>query len=189
MKNSKYLKRVTILCLCLLLLATAASAQKRRTTRKAAKKPTATVAQTTATNTAEIKNSANKVSIQIMNVTKFIYLLGGVASGIEETDKQLQSIKASRGTVDKKMQAALDKNNDYKKLVIQSIRNLRAGLAELEVEFNSKPALRPYVFQIQGISGLSGTAEDQAAGGQFTESGKTLLLVVEKLSNTLAALP
>jgi hypothetical protein len=36
---------------------------------------------------------------------------------------------------------------------------------------------------------MSGEAEDQAAAGQLTNSGKTLLLVVEKLSDTLAALP
>jgi hypothetical protein len=36
---------------------------------------------------------------------------------------------------------------------------------------------------------MSGTAEDQAVAGQMTESGKTLLLVIEKLSDTLAALP
>jgi hypothetical protein len=36
---------------------------------------------------------------------------------------------------------------------------------------------------------MTGTAEDQAAGGQLRESGKTLLLVIEKLADTLAALP
>jgi hypothetical protein len=32
-------------------------------------------------------------------------------------------------------------------------------------------------------------AEDQATAGQLTESGRSLLLVIEKLSDTLAALP
>ena len=36
---------------------------------------------------------------------------------------------------------------------------------------------------------MAGRAEDQAAAGQVTESGRTLLLVIEKLSDTLAALP
>ena len=50
-------------------------------------------------------------------------------------------------------------------------------------------ALKNYQFQISGISDLAANAEDQATNGQFTESGKTLLLVIEKLSDTLVALP
>ena len=70
-----------------------------------------------------------------------------------------------------------------------TLRNLRAGLVALEVEFQSKPALRVYLPQIQGISDISGVAEDQASAGQLIESGKTLLQVIEKLSDTLVALP
>jgi hypothetical protein len=36
---------------------------------------------------------------------------------------------------------------------------------------------------------MTGTAEDQASAGQLRESGKTLLLVIEKLADTLAVLP
>ena len=184
MKNSKNVQRVTLLCLCLLLLSLTAAAQKRRAPRRTTPKPAPTAATTTAAaNAAEIRATSNKVSIQIMNVTKFIYTLGGIARSIEDTDKEVVAIRQARRTVDKKLQTVVDKNAQYKQAIIQSIRNLRAGLAALETEFNAKPALRPYVFQIQG------TAEDQANGGQLSESGKTLLLVVEKLSNTLAAMP
>ena len=55
--------------------------------------------------------------------------------------------------------------------VVTTIKNLRAGFAALEIEFRTKPALKPYLFQIQGISDMTGVAEDQASAGQLTESG------------------
>lgn len=160
---------------CLLSLAFSADAQKRRTPIKKARTSAAT------TSVAEIKSGAEKVSTQIKNVSKFIYNLGGVARIIEDLDKEIAARKASRN--------APELNQKIKQDVIASIRNLRAGLVALEIEFRTKPALKNYLFQIQGLSDMSGRAEDQATDGQFTESGKTLLLVVEKLSDTLAALP
>lgn len=113
-----------------------------------------------------------------MNVTKFLYLLGGIAKGIEDIDKDT---KANR--------AALDKNTTNKNAVIQTIRNLRAGLAALEVDFRTKPLLRKYLLKIDGITALSAQAEDLAVAGRFSESGRPLVMIVEKLSDTLVAMP
>jgi hypothetical protein len=165
--------------LCLLCLTFSAPAQKRKTTTSKAKRTVAEA--TTAVSSTEMKSGAEKVSTQIKNVSKFIYNLGGIARVIEDLDKEIAARKASRN--------APNLNAKIKQDVISSIKNLRAGLVALEIEFRTKPALKPYLFQIQGISDMSGRAEDQANDGQFTESGKTLLMVVEKLSDTLAALP
>ncbi len=164
--------------LCLFSFVFTANAQKRRTRTKTTK-PAATT--TAPTSNSEIRSGADKVSTQIKNVSKFIFVLGGVAKGIEDIDKQIKTGRVSREIT--------DKNAQFKQDVLQSIRNLRAGLVALEIEFRTKSALKNYLFQIQGISDMSGIAEDQANGGQLTESGKTLLLVIEKLSDTLAALP
>ena len=172
------LKKIVAAFACLLSLTFAADAQKRRASTRA----TNTAATAPAANSnGEIKAGADKVSIQIKNVSKFIYNLGGVARVIEDLDRDIAAGKTSRN--------ATDLNNKNKQAVLASIRNLRAGLVALEIEFRTKPALKNYLFQIQGISDLSGTAEDQATSGQFTESGKTFLLVIEKLADTLAALP
>jgi len=175
--NPNLLIKFTALAICFLCLTSAAEAQKRRGTRTRATRPAAAIIPASI----DIKAGAGKVSTQVKNVTKFIYVLGGIAQGIEGVDNDAKAGKASR--------AAIDQNTRNKQVVITSIRNLRAGLAALEIEFRTKPALRNYLFQIQGISDTSGTAEDQAAAGQFTQSGKTLLLVVEKLADTLAAMP
>jgi len=178
MKMNKKFIQFAAVSACLLCLTFSANAQKRRTTSK---KPRPAAAATTTFAAADIRAGAEKVSIQIKNVSKFIYNLGGVARIIEDLDKEIAAGKASRN--------APDLNARNKQAVLSTITNLRAGLAALEIEFRTKPALRNYLFQIQGISDMAGTAEDQAAGGQFTQSGKTLLLVIEKLADTLAALP
>ncbi|CAN5594415.1 hypothetical protein BH18ACI1_BH18ACI1_00220 [soil metagenome] len=179
MKINKNLMKLVIIFVCLLCLNFTVDAQKRRTPRKRTKTPAAT--STIPPSNIEIKGGAGKVAIQIKNLTKFIYVLGGVAKSIEDIDKDAKTSKFS--------QATLNKNTENKQRLIQSIRNFRAGLIALEIEFRTKPALRNYLFPIQGISDISGTAEEQSTAGQFTESGKTLLLVVEKLADTLAALP
>ena len=162
-----------------LAVAVAAQQKKRKTVRKRVVKPTATAVVNN--NNFEIKASAAKVSTQIKNVSKFLFNLGGVARVIEDLDRDIAARKASRNA------GALNTRN--KQAVVATVKNLRAGLAALEVEFRTKPALKNYLFQIQGISDMAGLAEDQAADGQITESGRTLLMVVEKLSDTLAALP
>ncbi len=169
MKKLKFLIALSALTLLFFGSASNADAQRRKTGGKAtAAKPLS--------GSAEIKASAEKVSTQLKNLTRFIYLLGGIARNIEDNDKN------SRGRT-------IPQNEENKQKVIAAIRNFRAGLAALETEFRAKPALRTYNFQIQGISDLTGQAEDLAVSGSFTESGKVLLSVVEKLSDTLVSLP
>jgi hypothetical protein len=179
MKFNKNILTIFLGLAFILSLNLTAEAQKKRTTTK--RKRTNVAKTTNAANSFEIRTNAAKVSTQIKNVTKFIYILGGIARGIEDIDAGARTGKATR--------AIVEKNNRFKQDVIASIRNLRAGLAALEVEFRTKPALKNYLFQLQGIMELSGQAEDLAVAGRFTDSGKSLLLVVEKLSDTLAAMP
>ncbi len=163
--------------LCALALTITINAQTKKKTT--AKKPTSAAA--VGGGNAEVKATANKVSIQIKNVSRFVYLLGGIARTIEDLDKEARTRKIS--------QASIEANNKNKQAVIQGIQNLRAGLVALEIEFRTKPALKNYLIQINGISDIAAQSEDQAVNGQFTESGKTLLLVIEKLSDTLVAMP
>jgi hypothetical protein len=184
MKINKYLFASIVFAAFIFGLTLEANAQRRRTTRKrpaATKTTAAATAATNAANVAEVKASARKVSDQLKNVTRFVFLLGGIARNIEDIDRDAKTRKLST--------AALNANETNKKAVIQGIANFRAGLAALETEFRSKPALKLYNFQIQGISDLSAQAEDLAVGGQFVESGKVFLSIVEKLSDTLVSLP
>lgn len=180
MRTNKYLIKISFLALAVLLtFAASAAAQKKKPVTK--KPTTNTTTTTTTTNALEIKQGADKVSIQLKYVANFIYKLGGIATGIEDADKEAKAGKLSK--------AALDKNAQFKQAVIQSIRNLKAGLAELEVQFRTKPSIKPYLLQIQGVTDLATQSEDLAAAGRFTDSGKVLITVVEKLADTLTAMP
>lgn len=167
--------------LCLTSFSVAANAQKKKpaTTKKTTAKTTP--AATVNTNAADIKSGAEKVSIQIKNISKFVYLLGKFAPAIEDLEKEAKTRKVS--------QAALDANNKNKQAVIQGIRNIRAGIIALEEEFRTKPGLRLYSIRIDGISNSVAEAESQATAGQITTSGNTLLYVIERLTDALAALP
>lgn len=179
---SSNLIKIVLVFAFLFALNVTAEAQRRRTTRPKPKPaPTKTTPATTPVSNFEIKNGAEKVSVQIKNLTKFIYVLGGVARGIEDIDKEMKTGKVSR--------EVQDKNAKFKQSVLLSLRNLRTGLAAVEVDFRAKPELKPYLSHVQGISEMSYKAEDLAVAGQFTESGKMLLIIVEKLADTLAAMP
>lgn len=182
MKRKNNLMKFCAVLVCILCLTFVAAAQKRKPApRKPAAKPPAKTVPAPAPNAAEIKAGAEKVGIQIKNVTRFIYLLGSIAQGIEDVENDIKARRASNATV--------ELNTKNKQDVIATLRNLRAGLAALETEFRANPALRAYLLQLQGITDISGAAEDQAAAGQFVQSGKTLLQVVERLSDTLVAIP
>lgn len=167
------LLKFIVLALCIVGFTFTADAQRRRPTRTTTKPKVVT--ETTIGKT-DLKTGAEKVSIQIKNATKFLYVLGSVATGLEQFDKDVRAGKVKP-------------NDQHKRDILQSIRNLRAGMIALEVDFRTKPQLQKYLTNIQGISDMSGRAEDLANGGEFVESGKLLLLVVEKLADTLAAMP
>jgi hypothetical protein len=169
-KNQKMflLLQIGVILFCTLGLAASVQAQKKPVKKpvpKATPKPAASFA---------VKSEGEKVSIQIKNLTRFIYVLGGVAKTIEDIDKDPRASAAVK-----------NQNNTAKQTVLQSIRNVRAGVVQLESDFHAKPELRAYIPFIQGISETAGLAEDQAVGGQLNNAGKTLLEVVNKLTDTL----
>lgn len=155
-------------------------AQRRTTTRRPAKPKVVTntnIPATPAAYNATAKAGTEKVAIQIKNVSKFIFALGGIARGIEDLDKDTRANAAAKRA-----------NEQNKREVIQAIGNLQAGLAALEVEFRTNDQLKRHLLTIQGITQLSNQARDLAQAGRFSESGKPLLSVVEKLSDTLVVL-
>lgn len=169
---NKNFMRIGAVLLCVLCFAFPAAAQKKKTA-----KPTPTPA----INPTEIKAGAAKVSIQIKNVSKFVYNLGIIGRSIEDLDVEIKAGKAS--------QKGIDTNTKNKQAVMTGLRNIQAGLAALETEFRAKPSLRAYLLKIEGITALCGQSEDFANAGQFISSGKPLLTLIEKLSDTLEAMP
>ncbi len=165
---------LTIVCL-LALPATAPAQTRSRTTRRStqsSKTPKASEQQATA----EVKTAgATKVADQVKNLTKFLYLLGGVAKGIEDIDARRSEAPPS----------ALQKNEQNKAAVKSSLENVRVGLDQLEIYFRSTPQLQGYYVKLVGSASGAANAEAQAAAGHFDQAGRTLLGVVNRLTDVL----
>ena len=159
---------------CLFCLPFVASAQSRK--RTVPKKTTATT-----TTTVSVRPDAIRVSNHIKNLTKFVYLLGGISKDIEAVDAA-----AKKGQVS---QQAVTQTEVSKIKLVESIANWRVAMDELEIDFRTKTQLQKYALKVKGIGNLTATAEDQAKTGQFIQSGQTLLQVISQLTDVLLEMP
>ena len=168
----------TILVLAMGAFVVSADAQRRRAPRrtppaaKPAPKPPVTAA---------IILAKKKVSAQLSNINRFVTLLGPIAQGIEDIDEQAKTRQLPK--------KALDENKANKEKVVLAIGNFRAGMATLEAEFRTKPDLKKFLPNINGITDLTARSEDEALAGRFIGSREPLREVAKKLSDTLAAMP
>jgi len=117
------------------------------------------------------------VADQIKNLTRFIYILGGVAKGIESVDEAVRRNEASPALV---QQAQKNKES-----VRTSIQSVREGLDKLEIDFRTTPDLQRYYIKLAGVAAGAATAEQQAGANQFDQAGRSLISVVNRLTDVL----
>ncbi|MFV0387138.1 MAG: hypothetical protein ACK5NT_00145 [Pyrinomonadaceae bacterium] len=129
----------------------------------------------------ERKQGARDVGVQLTNLTKFLFVLGGVATGIEQIDKD---VRAGRATPEIERS-----NREFKGNVIASVRALRGGLVKLTIDFRTKRGLKQYLPLIEGLVDESARAEDFATAGRFNQCGEQLLAIANRLTNVLVEMP
>jgi hypothetical protein len=117
------------------------------------------------------------VADQIKNLTRFLYLLGGVAKGIEAADAAAQNGNASQNVIEQTQRS--------KATVKTSLQNVREGLDKLEIDFRTTPDLQRYYTRLAGVAAGAANAEDQATAGQYDQAGRALLNVVNRLTDVL----
>ena len=122
-------------------------------------------------------DGARRIADQIKILTRFLYLLGGVAKGLEGVDDAARRNEAS--------QPILDQAQRNKATVRTSIQSVREGLDKLEFDFRTTPGLERYYIKLAGIASGAADAEDLAAANQFDKAGRTLLEVVNRLTDVL----
>ncbi|MGH9871311.1 MAG: hypothetical protein ACRD9S_02460 [Pyrinomonadaceae bacterium] len=123
---------------------------------------------------------ATRVADQIKILTRFIYLLGGVAKGLETVDDATRRNEASA--------AIIDQAKQNKVTVRGSIRSVKDGLDKLEIDFRATPELQRYYIKLAGVAAGAAKAEDLAAANQFDNAGRALLEVVNHLTDVLLAM-
>ena len=170
------MKRISVVVCIVICLSTLSAAQTRK--RQTNKKPATTSKTTSTAETAAAvrTDGANRVATQIKNLSRFLYLVGGVVKGIEAIDAQAKD-------------GASPTNEKNKAQLRSSFADFRVGLDALEVHFRSTPELQPYYTKLVGSASGAATAEQQAASGQFNQACNTLLGVVGRLTDVLVAMP
>jgi hypothetical protein len=165
-------KPFLIALLCIVLLPASAYSQRKRGSSQRTSRPAP--AQKTAD---AVQDGANQVAEQVKNLTRFIYLLGGVAKGIEQADGAIRRKEASASII--------ESTEKSKATVRGSLQDVRAGLDKLEIYFRMTPGMGNYYIKLAGAAEGAATAEQQAAASQFDQAGRTLLGVVNRLTDTL----
>jgi len=165
------LKLATLsLALVVLLPPTVSGQTRRRNTRR-----------TTTTSSPSVmivrRQGATRVADQIKNLTRFLYLLGGVARGIELADEAARRNEASP--------TILEQTRRNKLSVRTSVQAVREGLDKLELDFRTTPELNRYYIRLAGVASGAARAEQQAAANQFEMAGRTLLEVANRLTDVL----
>ena len=147
-------------------------------TRRRSTPPKTSSATAAAQRAAQVRTQgATRVAEQIKLLTRFTYLLGGINSGIAAADEEIRRNQASP--------AVVQSNQQSKARVRSSIQGFRDGLDKLEIDFRATPELQPYYIKLAGVAAGAATADDQAGKNQFDAAGRTLLNVINRLTDVL----
>lgn len=146
-------------------------AQKKKPARRATPAPTPVP---------DMRSDALKVAEQIKHVSNFIYVFGKIVNGLEVAEDQ-----AKRNQTSPAIQA---KNKQSKDALVASINSLRAGLENLARGFQANPRLQIQYLKLTNATAVAANAERLAAVGQYDEAGKTLVTVVERLTETIISM-
>ncbi|MBA2501670.1 MAG: hypothetical protein H0V27_02205 [Pyrinomonadaceae bacterium] len=169
--------------LCLLLLPSVDFAQTRTrrgtTNRRRASSQRARPSATAPS--PNLSEARTRVSDQIKNLTRFLYLFGRVSNSIETADAEARRSRVNTAEA----VAAQDRS---KAALRDNLTGVRQGLETLENYFRTTPGLGLYSLRVAGVSSIAAQAESEAASGQFDQAGRTLLSAVNRLTDALGEL-
>lgn len=165
---------------CIVLSSMVASSQtRRRTTPKKRPVSSTTYAEK---QQAEISAGRQQIAAQIKTLTQFLYLFGGISKSIETAEQ------VNRNHEDSSVGMSVERIDQNKAKLKESIKSVRAGLEHLESSFRLNPVLMTYYPNLAGVAKLGQTAESQAGANSFDQAGRTLINATNKLADALVAL-
>ena len=169
------LKRIAITLLTTLLLVPSSAFGQTRSRSSKPKPPTP--AQQAQRSSQARMQGAQRVAEQVKNLARFTYLLGGISSTIAAVDDAAKRNEVSP--------AGLEQNQVRKTTVRKGFKDFREALDKLEIDFRNTPELQPYYIKLAGVAAGAATAEEQANANQFDTGGRTLLNVINRLTDVL----
>jgi hypothetical protein len=175
----KIVRVLSLLCLIALPVASPAQTRQRATPRK---RPAGTRTTTRNANTPPNATALNEARLRIADkikvLTKFLYLYARTSKELEATEAQARA----GGQLPPQVQTALERNRATLKANLQ---NVRAGLDELELYFKTTPGADAYYQNLAGVAASAADAEAKVSAGQLDAAGRTLLEVVNHLTDVL----
>jgi hypothetical protein len=81
--------------------------------------------------------------------------------------------------------AVAEQQRRNKATLKSSLQSVREGLDKLEIQFRTTPELQPYYIKLAGVAAGAASAEDLAAANQYDRAGRSLLEVVNRLTDVL----
>ena len=169
-------KTLPILAMVACLVPAIVIAQKKPAPRTRKPAPTATPVPAGLSNL----DAANKVAEQLKLVSKYIFVYGKVANGLE-----LAADQAKRGEVSPTITA---RNQQVKDSTAANIAALKEGIDKVGAELKANDRLQVQYLKLTGASDAVANAHQLATAGSFDEAGKALVLAVEKLTETIISL-
>jgi len=161
---------LAILAICLLLFPATLFAQTRtrRTTQKRRASSSSSASRLSST---EINAGRIRVADQIKNLTRLLYLYGRLSKDLELTGAQSGSVEVA---------------NKTKAALVNNLRSVREGLDQLEAQFRLSPALARFYPALRGVATRATDAESKASANQFDQAGRSLIEVVNQLTDVLS---
>ncbi|CAN5235997.1 MAG: hypothetical protein ACR2GW_13830 [Pyrinomonadaceae bacterium] len=172
------MKLAIILSFALVLLVPSidfAQTRRRSTTRR---RPATTSSRraTPAAAATALRDGRQKVADQIKNLTRFVYVYGRLAKDLEASEALAKRNPSPEAT-------ALA--NRTRAGVVSSLQNISEGLDLLALQVRTTPELERFSVRLNGVSVRAAAAEAQATAGQFDQAGRTLIEIVNGLTDVL----
>lgn len=165
---------LTLTCLLLLLVPAENSAQTRTRRTVTPKRSTATRAKKPANAAATalaLQDGRQRVGEKIKQISNFVYLYGRFSKDFEQAVGPSGQPDATANTL--------------KNRLVSSLQDIREGLDGLELHFRTTPELERFSIRLSGVALGAANAEQQATSNRLDAAGRSLLEVINRLTDVL----
>jgi hypothetical protein len=162
---------IAALFVCVLLvLPDAALGQSRSRRTSTQRRRASSSSSSTQLESVQANSGRIRLADQIKTLTRFLYLYGRFSKDLELTGAQAEASDVANRT-----RAALADN----------LRNIRAGLDQLETQFRMTPGLERHYRRLAGVAQRASDAEARVSANQLDQAGRTLVEIVNQLTDVL----
>jgi hypothetical protein len=171
----RFVYALTLSFLLLPLLPAESFAQTRTRRSITPKRTTTTRGRRPAANTAAtalaLQDGRQRVGEKIKQISNFVYLYGRFS-------KDFEGAVGPGGQPDATA-------NALKNRLIGSLQDIREGLDGLELHFRTTPELERFSIRLSGVALGAANAEQQASANRLDAAGRSLLEVINRLTDVL----